>query len=206
MVGLYGGSFDPVHIGHLRIAEDIREAFNLSKVIFIPAYHSPLKSQSKASPTDRVNMLKLATKDNPNFEIDTLEIEREGKSYTVDTLSIYKGKLNTKPVFILGTDAFLSIHRWKDYKKLFSLANFVVVGRGEDTREKVESYVKEKLPFTNFYTKNDIERDGVYFFDSRRIDVSSTEIRKRIKENRSIKYLTHPEVEEYIYQKGLYKG
>ncbi|RUM61863.1 MAG: nicotinate (nicotinamide) nucleotide adenylyltransferase, partial [Persephonella sp.] len=99
MIGLYGGSFDPVHIGHLRLAEDIREYFNLNKIVFIPTYISPLKSKSNAKPEDRLNMLKLATEYNPFFEIDDREIKENKISYTIKTIMYYKNKLNYNPIF-----------------------------------------------------------------------------------------------------------
>ena len=208
MIALYGGSFDPVHIGHLRIAEDIRETYNFEKIIFIPAYVSPLKSKSNASAEDRLNMLNLATKDNPKFEISTIEIARKGKSYTIDTVKFFKEKLGYNPYFIVGTDAFLTLHLWKDSKELVKLTNFIVVGRGQDTFYSIKTYIEEYFPESPLIRKTKInpEITGIYFFDCRRIDVSSTEIRHRIKENKSIKYLVLKEVEDYIYEKNLYRG
>jgi len=208
MIALYGGSFDPVHIGHLRIAEDIRETYNFEKIIFIPAYISPLKSKSNASAEDRLNMLKSAIKDNSNFELSTIELDRKGKSYTIDTINFYKNKLGYNPYFIIGTDAFLTLHLWKNPYELIKLTNFIVVGRGQDTFYNVKTYVEEYFPETFLIKKNKIDSKitGIYFFDCRRIDVSSTEIRHRVKQNKSIKYLVVKEIEEYIYKKNLYRG
>ncbi len=207
MLALYGGSFDPVHIGHLRIAEDIREFYSLSKIIFIPAYHSPLKPECRAPEKDRIEMLKLSLKYNGYFDLDDLEIKRKGKSYTIDTIMVYKNKLGYYPSFIVGTDAFLTLDRWKDPEKLLKNCNFIVVGRGKDTKDKVNNFLKNK--FSRKLSKKNIiepQKTGIYFFDSRRIDISSTEIRQRVKEKRSIKYLVLPEVEEYILEKRLYRG
>ncbi len=206
MIALYGGSFDPVHIGHLRIAEDIREDYNLSKIVFIPAYHSPLKPGSRASAEDRIKMLQIAIKDNPYFEIDDLEIKRGGKSFTIDTVQYYREKLKYNPVFILGTDAFLSLHKWKRPKSLLKITNFLVVGRGRDHFYNVKDYIQEYFPNVKLTTdkKIDVKNTKVYFFDSRRLDISSTEIRDRIKEKKSIKYLVIPEIEDYIIKNKLY--
>lgn len=209
MIGLYGGSFDPVHIGHLRIAEDIREYFSFEKIIFIPAYHSPLKHPSKAPPQDRLNMLQIATEDNPYFDIDDIEIKRKGKSYTIDTIKIYRKNLGYYPFFIVGTDAFLTLDKWKSPEELIKNTNFIVVGRGKDTLETIKNFLKKKFPEIELKTDNQLNPENpgkVYFFSSRRIDVSSTEIRSRIKTGKSIKYLVLPQVEKYILNKKLYRG
>jgi len=208
LIALYGGSFDPVHIGHLRIAEDVRENYNFDKIIFIPAYISPLKNKSNASAEDRLNMLKLAIKDNPCFDISTYEIEKKGKSYTIDTIKYFKKKLGYNPFFIVGTDAFLSLHLWKKSDELLKSTNFIGVGRGKTDLEDIKSYLREKFPFVKIKTDNniDISNTYVYYFNSRRLDISSTEIRQRVKENKSIKYLVLKEVEDYIFKKKLYRG
>ncbi|WP_457626286.1 nicotinate (nicotinamide) nucleotide adenylyltransferase [Persephonella sp.] len=207
MIGLYGGSFDPVHIGHLRIAEDVREYFGFEKIIFVPAYHSPLKPESRASAEDRIYMLQLCVKYNRYFSIDDIEIKRKGKSYTIDTIRMYreKGKF---PFFILGTDAFLTLDRWKKPEELIKMTSFIVLGRGKDRLEDVKLFIKNRFPDLKLLQdKKPVEEAGyVYFFDRRRIDISSTEIRRRVKESRSIKYLVLPEVEEYIFYKKLYRG
>ncbi len=209
MIGLYGGSFDPVHIGHLRIAEDIREYYRLDRIIFVPAYHSPLKRKSRASAEDRLHMLKVSIQDNPFFDIDDLEIIRKGKSYTIDTIKHYTQLLDHIPVFIVGTDAFLTLHKWKKSEDLVGMTNFIVIGRGKDKKEEVVNYLKYRFPMLKFSTGKKISSEHpshVYFFDSRRIDVSSTEIRRRVKAGKSIKYLVLPEVEKYILLKKLYRS
>ncbi len=194
MIAIYGGSFDPIHIGHLRLAEDVREEFNFRQVIFVPAYISPFKEGYFASPEDRINMIKLAIKYNPYFSFDDFEIKKGGKSYTIDTIRYFKEKFENL-FFIVGTDAFLFLHKWKDYEELINLTNFVVLLRGNDSKELVKNYIETNFP------KN---KNSFYIFQSRKIDISSTEIRKKIKEGRSIKYLVLPEVEEYIKEKKLY--
>ncbi len=206
MIAIFGGSFDPVHLGHLRIAEDVREFFGLGKIIFVPAFISPLKSHTTAPPEDRINMLNLAIKNNPFFELSDYEIKKGGKSYTVDTAKYYQKILPYKPIFIVGSDSILTFHKWKNPDELLSIANFIVVGRGKDSYKVVSQYLKKMFNYLNtYYNEKDI-KDGVYFYDSRRFDISSTEIRERVKLNKSIKYLTTKEVEEYIYIKNLYKS
>ncbi|WP_456399429.1 nicotinate (nicotinamide) nucleotide adenylyltransferase [Persephonella sp.] len=207
MIGIYGGSFDPIHIGHLRIAEDIREEFSLERVIFVPAYHSPLKPECKASSEDRLEMIKLSISENKYFDVDDVELRRRGKSYTVDTLEYFKGTYNSFPYFIVGTDAFLTFDRWKDPEKILSLTNIIVIGRGNTNKNEVENFLKLKFNknLSEISNLNDNE-PKIYFFDSRRLDISSTEIRNRVSTNKSIKYLVLPEVENYIFKKRLYRG
>ncbi len=205
MIGLYGGSFDPVHIGHLRLAEDIREYFNLNKIIFIPTYISPLKSKSNAKPEDRLNMLKLATEYNPFFEIDDREIREKKVSYTIKTIMYYKSKLNYNPIFIVGSDAFLTLHKWKEYNVLLENTNFIVIGRGRDTLVILDEYLKSMF-CKNIRLEKNINPflAEVYFFNGRKIDISSTEIRNKIKRGIPITYLVPPNVENYIKERRLY--
>ncbi|RMA92493.1 nicotinate (nicotinamide) nucleotide adenylyltransferase [Hydrogenothermus marinus] len=206
MIALYGGSFDPVHIGHLRIAEDIREYYDFEKIIFIPAYISPLKKKVRASAEDRLNMLRLSIKDNPYFEISEFEIKKGGKSYTIDTIKHFKNILGYNPYFIVGTDAFLSFHLWKQPEDLLKITNFIVVGRGKDNFFNLIDYLEENFPFVKVFRSEKLNTSevGIYYFDCRRLDISSTEIRSRIKQKKSIKYLVLKEVEDYILNKKLY--
>jgi len=206
MKALFGGSFNPVHLGHLRIAEDIREHFKLDKIIFIPAYQSPLKERYNVSPEDRLIMLRLSIKHNPNFEIDSLEIKNPDVSYTIKTIFHYKDLLKYNPIFIVGSDAFLKLHEWKEPRLLLENTNFIVVAREDDDITKINSYLKYN--FCKQIILDDVINPfstGVYFYKGRRIDISSTEIRNRVKQNRSIKFLVLPEVETYIKERGLYK-
>ncbi|MCX7760779.1 MAG: nicotinate (nicotinamide) nucleotide adenylyltransferase [Hydrogenothermaceae bacterium] len=206
-VALFGGSFDPVHLGHLRIAEDIREYFNLERIIFVPAYLSPLKFSHSASAVDRLNMLTLAISDNPNFEISTYEIEKIGKSYSIDTVNFFKERLGYNPAFIVGTDAFLTLERWKEPKKLLNTANFIVVSRDKVNIKQVKEVVNKIDSNVKTYNNNviDFSKTGVYLYFQRRIDISSTEIRDRIKKGLSIRYLVTREVADYIYKNNLYR-
>jgi len=189
----FGGSFDPVHVGHLLVARDVLEELGVKEVVFIPAYQAPLKEPHKASPTDRVNMLKLAIESVEGFSISTLEIERKGVSYTVDTAERLYQELKEKPTFLIGADSALSLHLWKEPNKLVKLARFVIIDRGSKGKE-VASYLKEHFPELEYV-----------ILSVRRIDVSSTEIRRRLKEGKSIKWLVPESVEDYIMSRGLYR-
>ena len=193
----FGGSFDPVHVGHLIVGRDVQEQLRAQKVIFLPANQAPLKGSHKASPHDRLNMIEIAIKEFDSFDVFDLEIKRGGISYTVDTAQELLKKYGDKPHFILGADSILTLHMWKDPKRLTSVAKFVVVDRAGKAKEVV-SYFKEMFP-------NLKEDEDYIILNVRRIDVSSTEIRSRIKEGRSIKWLVPEGVESYILERGLYR-
>jgi len=207
MIALFGGSFDPVHLGHLRIAEDVREYYNFSKIIFIPAYHSPLKESHFLSSEDRFRMLDLSIKNNPFFEISDFEINKKEKSYTIDTIKFFKEKLGYNPFFIVGSDAFLTLDKWKEPINLLENTNFIVVSRDNTDFEKIKEFLLVKFLYYRLCVDNslNLSETKVYFFKSRQLEISSTEIRNRVKTGKSIKYLVLPEVEEYIYAKGLYR-
>lgn len=207
MIAIFGGSFDPVHLGHLRIAEDIREYYSLQKIIFMPAFLSPLKSYHSASEQDRLNMLKIAVKDNPFFEVSTYELEKKGKSYTVDTVLYFKKLLGYNPAFIVGTDAFLTLKTWKEPEILLKNTNFILAVRGKDSIEDIKKLLVSFDKDVPLLTESiiDFNKTAVYIYNTRKIDISSTEIRDRLKKNLSIRYLTTNEVIDYIYKNNLYR-
>ncbi len=130
-IGLFGGSFNPVHIGHLRAAEEIRGLCSLEKVIFIPTHIAPHKPvRTLASPQHRLTMLELAIQDNRHFLVSDAELKRPGRSYSVETLRYFRAAFpEADPFFIMGMDAFAEIDTWKNYRDLFPLCNFVVMTR-----------------------------------------------------------------------------
>jgi len=131
-IGILGGTFNPIHIGHLAIAEWSYEKLKLDKVIFVPTYLPPHKSsRGVIDAKTRYKMVELAIKDNPHFEISDFEIKKGGKSYSIDTVRYFSEKFNkdTKLYFIIGEDCLSTLHKWKEIEKLVSLASFVVVNR-----------------------------------------------------------------------------
>ncbi|MCS6957344.1 MAG: nicotinate (nicotinamide) nucleotide adenylyltransferase [Aquificaceae bacterium] len=192
----FGGSFDPVHMGHLIIARDVVEVLGFNKVVFVPAFQAPLKDPHVASPEERMHMLNLALEGCEGFEVSNIELQRGGISYTVDTAKYIYKKYGERPFFLVGADSFLTLHLWKSPAELVSLARFVVVDR-EGYLDRIRTYVKQSFPQL---TEN---RDFI-LFSARRIDISSTEIRKRVKEGRSIKWMVPESVEAYIKETGLY--
>ncbi len=193
----FGGSFDPIHIGHLIVGRDVLEKLRADKLTFIPTYQAPLKEAHQARPLDRLSMIKLAIKDQKNFQVSDIEIKRGGISYTVDTVMELFKLYSEKPYFVMGADSLLSLHLWKEPQKVTSLACLVVVDRFNKAKE-ILKYMKYKFPHLK-------EDQDYILLEVRRVDVSSTEIRERVRTGKSIRWLVPQEVEDYIIRKGLYK-
>lgn len=198
-LGIMGGTFNPIHHGHLVVAEEVRNLFQLDKVIFIPAGNPPHKQDKTLLPAeDRYLMTVLATMTNMHFEVSSMEIERGGLSYTVDTIKQLREKYGsqTKLYFITGADAILSIFTWKDVPQLLLSCEFIAATRPgyrlDDLREKLGELAKDYLKHIHL-----VEVPG--------IAVSSTDVRRRIKEGKPIKYLLPENVESYIIKQKLYQ-
>ncbi len=190
-LGLMGGTFNPIHIGHLKIASKVLDIFDLKKVIFIPSGNPPHKNRGEIiDASHRLKMIKLAVSNYKRFEVSDIEIKRKGESYTLDTIrqikETYGGE--TDIYFIAGTDSALDLPNWKDPLKILSLSHFVAVERPGFSLKRID----EK------YRKRIITVGGIS------IDMSSSDIRKRIKEGRPIKSLIPKDVEEYIRENRLY--
>ena len=211
-IGLLGGTFNPVHLAHLRIAEEVREACDLDRVVFIPSATPPHKSTvGDVSFRDRHAMTLLATENNPVFTVTDLENRRSGKSYSIDSLNILQ-RDNPKACFyfILGMDSFLEIHTWKDFRGLFQLVHFVIVSRPgfsppASPMELLPVAVKDEFCYDT-KSANIVHKSGnrLIFLKETCLDISSTRIRQLVAERRSIKYLVTPAVEDYILRHGLY--
>jgi len=199
MLLFFGGSFDPIHIGHLILARDVKEAFDYRKVIFIPTYISPFKVKTghRAPAEDRVEMLKIALSGVPYFDLDLYEVRKGGVSYTYDTVLYLKNRygIEGKVHWLMGDDTFLKFHNWYRWRELLNHLFPVVVLRTSNTRE-VKNYAKATLGLS--------EKD-FKLFTGRRLEISSTEIRERIRTGRDIKFFVPERVEEYIKKRGLYK-
>ncbi len=195
---LFGGSFDPVHVGHILLARDVKEKMGAKEVIFMPAYRAPLKEGHNAPPEDRLNMLRLALKREEGFRVDDYEIKRKGTSYTVYTLRYLRKRFGDEELYVLlGSDSFLRFHLWKEPHEILRLARIIVVER-EGKLGSVKEYLREHFPGVRI-------GEEVILLRTRRVDISSTEIRKRVKEGRSIYCMVPEEVERYIRERGLYR-
>ena len=186
-IGILGGTFNPIHVGHLILAEEAREKLLLDKIIFVPAAMPPHKDISDiAEAQNRFAMLKLALKDNSHFCVSDIEIKREGRSYTIDTIREFK-KLypNDELYFIIGSDLLKYLDEWKDLGEIIKMVKFIAATRPGYPLEKIPSYIST-LPI-------------------RAVDISAFEIRSAIKGNKSFRYLVPDRVFDYINRRKLYK-
>jgi len=189
--GLLGGTFDPIHSGHLILAQQLLENFHLDKVIFIPAATPPHKDDESISPSNhRFEMTRAAIEDNPLFQVSDIELKRQGKSYTIDTIRQLKELHPDSDLFLLaGSDVLTEFDTWKDPDKIFQEIKVVLgIRPGYDKIEMDNKFFKKSIM---------AEINGLH--------VSSTLIRHKVREGKSIKYLVPSKVEEYIQAMGLYK-
>jgi nicotinate-nucleotide adenylyltransferase len=194
-IGVLGGTFDPIHIGHLIVAEEARIKLGFSEVLFVPAGQPWLKPDRSITPTvHRVEMVRRAIAANPHFKLCTLEAERPGPSYTVDTMTMLQKQLGSEAslFFILGRDTLAGLPLWKEPKKLLQLCRLVVAPRlGSKDLKHLETSIPRLL-------------DKVIQLDMPVIGVSSSEIRQRIAQGLSFRYLVPDEVEKYITEQKIY--
>ena len=196
-LGLLGGSFDPIHYGHLLLAEQCREQCALDEVWFVPTGNPPHKQASDLSPSaDRVAMLELATAGIPAFKVDQVELEREGTTYTVDTLQLlYNRKPSCEMFFLIGADSLDDLPNWRSVDRITELATIVAVNRGD--RPLSETEARKNCP--------DAVAKRVEFVTMPGVDISSTDIRRRVQEGKSIRFLVPQAVSVYIDEHGLYR-
>ena len=198
-IGILGGTFNPVHLAHLALADRAVKIFALDKVLFIPCSRPPHKKTSILAETaHRLAMLKLAMEDKPHFEISKIEINRRGPSYTIDTIRELKKMYPSAELhFIVGADSLLELHMWKDIEKLLKLCKFVTFGRPGINMRKIQ---KKDLLLPPPWPKRLLEN----IVRSPMADISSSDIRRRVAERKSIRYLVPKDVAEYIDKHDLY--
>jgi nicotinate-nucleotide adenylyltransferase len=198
-IGVLGGTFDPVHLGHLIIAEEVAVQLKLEKVLFVPSGHPWLKEERVITPAEhRVGMLRLALASNPRFEISLVDVERDGPSYTVDTLADLKRQLGKSALFffILGWDSLRDLPLWREPACIIEQCRLVAVGRPGLAKPGM-SKLEAALPGIS---------QRVILLPKPLIGISSSEIRQRVSRGLSIKYLVPEAVEGYIRDKGLYNS
>lgn len=185
-LGILGGSFNPIHHAHLVIATRVAEALALDRVLFVPTAISPLKpTREQASPEERWAMVRAAIRGNPLFEASDLEIRRGGTSYTIDTLRALRRRHPQKPCLIVGADAARLLPRWRAIEEVKRLATFAIVARpGHRTGPGLPKHHRVEVPL---------------------LEISSTEIRERVRRGLSIRYLVPDAVERHVRRKGLYR-
>jgi len=185
-IGILGGTFNPIHIGHLILAEEIREKIGLDKIIFVPTYLPPHKNNTDIAPAwDRYRMIKLAIKRNPFFLVSDFEIKKDGLSYTIDTIKEFK-KVYPKDdlYFLIGSDLLKYLDDWKDLPEILQMVKFIVATRPGYPLEKIPAYIST--------------------MEIRAVDVSAFEVRQCIKNKKSFRYLVPEAVFRYINKNKLY--
>ena len=213
--GIFGGTFNPVHYGHLAAAEEVRERLRLDRVLFLPSFLPPHKhDEAIPSAVQRLEMVRLAVSGNPHFVVSDLEVKRGGVSYTVETVEALIAKHpGTGFVFITGLDSFLEIRTWKDWERLLALCSFAVLSRPgfrfsdlvvfpflQDRRGDLERLDRRETQRVNVQGEGFVlSLENIPFYD-----ISSTDIRTRVRQGRTIKYHLPEPVERYIIENKLY--
>ncbi len=195
-IGILGGTFDPIHIGHLILAENAYEQYSLDRVFIMPSGRPPHKSDRDISPAEvRSAMVKLSITGNRHLNYSGFELERSGYIYTVDTLRLLNQEYqDTMFYFILGEDSLDSFHKWHMPEEIVKLAQILVAVRseGQDIKEKVDKF-------------NSDFNCNARILNTPFMNISSSDIRNRVADKRSIKYMVTGDVEKYIYNNGLYR-
>ena len=188
---LFGGTFDPPHLGHLVIAEFVKESEGFDIILFVPAPNPPHKGKNISLIKDRLEMLRLAIMENAYFRLSDLEIERGGTSYTNETIIEAKEKFNlsSKDTYLLiGSDSLINFHKWKNYKTILKECKVIVASRPGFQESRIDEKILSQISFS----------------DIPKIEISSSQIRKRIKKGFTVRYMLSNQVMNYINKTGLY--
>lgn len=218
-IGLFGGTFNPIHSGHIQVVREVKEGFPLDKIYLIPSALPPHKEPDNVvDANDRIEMIRLSFSNYSDFIVSDVELKRLGPSYTIDTVRYFKSFLPEEAALylILGLDAFFEIDTWKSYMDLFLLVPFIVMARTgaghNDTtlrRKAFKDFLESKISegYKYFVSKSCYvhdENQPIFIFDVTPIDISSTKVRKRVKSGGAIKSLVPEVVENFIKARGLY--
>ena len=217
--GLFGGTFNPVHLGHLRAALEVKEGFKLEEIFLIPAATPPHKIPGDVVDAgDRLHMINLALEDTPGFSVSDIELKRSGPSYTIDTVNHFKSALPEKSqiYLVMGLDAFLEIDSWKSYKALLDQVPIIVINRQITDRrssctgwELMDDYLKSSISGDYKFSESKScylagDKQPIHIYEVTALDISSTRIRSLIKEGRSIGYIVPRKAADFINSRGLY--
>jgi len=214
-VGIFGGTFNPVHLGHLHAAEEVLDALGLERMVFVPSGEPPHKTASEKDPIApaslRLAWVRAATADNPRFSVDPVEVERGGASYSVETLRTLGARFAPDlPVFVIGEDAFAEVGMWREPEALFTLANFAVITRPHRAADAARHWLPARVQGAF-----ELSRDGrsarhraagtwARLLPIAALDVSSSEIRARLRSGRSVRYLLPETILEDVLQSRVY--
>jgi nicotinate-nucleotide adenylyltransferase len=212
-IGILGGTFDPIHFGHLRLAEELAEVLNISQVRFIPAGQPPHRGQPRAATVHRLEMARRAVAGNPRFVLDAREIERDAPSYSVDTLAALRAELppNASLVLFMGGDAFLGLTTWHEWRRLFDLAHIAVAHRPGYSLASWEDALPD--PLRPLLSTRRCEQAAeiaekpagrVFLHTITQLDISASQIRDRALRGKSLRYLLPDPVIDYINENHLY--
>lgn len=208
-IGIFGGTFDPVHMGHLRVAEEIRESFSLERIVFVPVLMPPHKRGCRITGADdRIHMLKAGIRGNRFFRMSEVEIRRGGVSYTIDTLKDFEKQFG-EVYFLIGVDAFSEISTWHTYRELFRHAHFIVMTRPTRNQSSLLDMlprdIRDEVKALDENTLEHASGKRIYLRGITQLDISSTKIKELLKDGRSVRYLVPGPVERYILQRRLYR-
>jgi len=206
---IYGGSFDPPHLGHLNTAIHVQEHFHFQSIVFLPCKKSVLKNQIHVDAAFRITMLKLMLNKQPEFSISTREIDRDSPSYMVETLNTYREELglNYSITLLLGMDAFLSLPRWHQWESILKLSNLLVLKRNETTKQEISNELKLLLRHQQCSKPLELKTNPhgkIVFFDAGDYPISSTEIRRKIQKNEDVRDDLSSDVYNFIKKFHLY--
>ncbi len=209
-LGVFGGTFNPVHLAHLRLAQEVRESLALERVLFVPSADPPHKQLDLAGARQRLEMVQLAIASNPSFEALDVELQREGPSYSVDTLRVLSQRYAGQPLwFLMGTDTLAELDTWHDPETFVGLTNIAVVGRPGSAHCALELLLPERLA-ASFVSGPGLLRHAsgreIRSVPFPPLSISASEIRRRVARGASIRYLVPDAVIDYIQKNGLYEG
>ena len=214
-VGVFGGTFNPIHVGHLHAAQEVCESLDLERMVFVPAAEPPHKTSGDDDPiapaAERLAWVRAAVEDNPRFEADPLEIERGGASYSVDTLRVLGRRLAPdRPVFVIGHDAFVEIGTGREPEELFTLAHFAVMTRPPLVTGSLADWLPKcvrddvRIATDGLSGRHRSAPTWTRLLEIAALDVSASEIRARLREGRSVRYLLTENVREAVERSGVY--
>ncbi len=217
LVGVYGGTFNPIHLGHLRAAEEVSEMLGLTKMIFVPSARPPHKRSSGgemiAPAEKRLAWVRLATQGNPRFEVDPIELERDGPSFLVETLHGFRARLApARLVFVLGRDAFQEMGTWREPEKLLELAHFAVTTRPPVGGGRIDRWLPEalqrplELAHDGLSARHSKSGTWIRLLEITALEISASAIRSRLHSGRSVRYLLPEAVHEAILSSGCYSA
>ncbi len=214
-VGVFGGTFNPIHLGHLRAAEEVVETLGLERLVFVPAAQPPHKAanaRDAIAPAElRLAWVRLAASGNPRFQVDPLEVEREGRSYSVDTLRVMRERFAPRrPIFVIGCDAFAEIDTWREPKTLLTLADFAVLTRPPARATSLAPWIPDgvagelELAADGRSARHRTADTQIRLVEIASLEISASEVRRLLREERSVRYLLPEAVHDAVLRSGAY--